>query len=130
MAVPADNDLPLVFLGPSLARIEAEALCRAEYHPPIRRGDLANYAGSARRIIAIVDGEFFQSLAVSPNEVLSAMEAGHSLFGAASMGALRAAELACLGMTVSVAFRKMYVRGNLSAMMKSRAAFGRRMERR
>jgi ribosomal protein S12 methylthiotransferase accessory factor len=111
--ISAEDYLPLVFLGPSLARIEAEALCRAEFRPPIRRGDLANCAGSAPRIIAIVDGEFYQSLAVSPNEVLSAMEAGHSLFGAASMGALRAVEMACLGMTGVGRVFEMYASGEI-----------------
>lgn len=89
---------PLVFLGPSLPRSEAEALCVGEYHPPIGRGDLARLAGDVARAIGVIDGVFHQRLAVTPNEVLGAIEAGHRVYGAASIGALRAVELAGAGM--------------------------------
>lgn len=90
--------LPLIFLGPSLSRARAKELCRGEYRPPIQRGDLPRFAGGGPRLIGIVDGVFHQSLTVSPNEILTAMEDGHQLFGAASMGALRAVELTQAGM--------------------------------
>lgn len=88
----------LVFLGPSLSLREAQRLCDAEYQPPIRRGDLPRLAGPRPRRIGIIDGAFHQSLAVSPQEILNAIDAGHHFYGAASMGALRAAELAPAGM--------------------------------
>jgi TfuA protein len=87
---------PVVFLGPSLARAEAEALIAADYRPPIRRGDLE--AVERGRPVVILDGEFDQSLSVSPKEILRCLEAGSVVLGASSMGALRAAELAPLGM--------------------------------
>lgn len=90
--------LPLVFLGPSLRIEAARRLCPAEYHPPVRRGDLDRLAGRTPRRIAIVDGAFHHSLAVTPNEVLRALDAGHRVYGAASMGALRAVELGYAGM--------------------------------
>lgn len=99
--VPTDESPtvpPLVFLGPSLPLAEAEQLCAAEYHAPIRRSDLPRLAGSTPRLIGIIDGVFHHGLAVSPNEVLAAMNAGHQMFGAASMGALRAVELRQGGM--------------------------------
>lgn len=87
--------IPLVYLGPSLPRREAEQLLRADYRPPVRRGDLPRrYDGP----VVIIDGEFGQSLAVSPNEILRLLDAGTPVFGAASMGALRAAELHPYGM--------------------------------
>ena len=91
---------PLVFLGPSLRLDTARRLCDAEYHPPIARGDLARLVppGSAPRVIGIVDGAFLHAVAVSPNEILHALRAGHDVYGAASMGALRAVELAPFGM--------------------------------
>jgi hypothetical protein len=49
-------------------------------------------------IVSIIDGEFYQSLAVSPKEVLAAMRRGVTVVGGASMGALRAAELSRYGM--------------------------------
>ena len=91
---------PLVFLGPSFPLDTARRLCDAEYHPPIARGDLARLVppGSAPRVIGIVDGAFLHAVAVSPNEILDALRAGHDVYGAASMGALRAVELAPFGM--------------------------------
>ncbi len=87
---------PVVFLGPSLARDEAEGLAAAEFRPPIRRGDLASVERG--RLVVILDGEFDQSLSVSPKEILRCLQAGSVVVGASSMGALRAAELAPLGM--------------------------------
>ena len=49
-------------------------------------------------LVAIIDGEFYQSLAVSPKEILPFLEKGVRVYGAASMGALRAVELEKFGM--------------------------------
>jgi hypothetical protein len=87
---------PVVFLGPSLPRDEAVRLLDGEYRPPIRRGDLA--AVPAGSPVLIIDGEFDQSFSVSPREILTLLDRGTPVFGAASMGALRAAELATYGM--------------------------------
>jgi TfuA protein len=87
---------PIVFLGPSLPQIVAASLLDAEFRPPIRRGDLA--AVGAERLVVIIDGEFDQSFSVSLNEILRLLDAGGSVIGATSMGALRAAELASEGM--------------------------------
>ena len=87
---------PIVFLGPSLPRIVAASLLDAEFRPPIRRGDLA--AVGPERLVVIIDGEFDQSFSVSLNEILRLLDAGGSVIGATSMGALRAAELASEGM--------------------------------
>jgi hypothetical protein len=46
----------------------------------------------------MIDGEFGQSLSVSPNEVLRLLDQGTRVIGASSMGALRAAELYPYGM--------------------------------
>lgn len=87
--------LPLVYLGPSLPLDEARQILAADYRPPIKRGDLpTSYAG----LVVIIDGEFGQSLSVSPNEVLHLLDGGTAVIGAASMGALRAAELYPYGM--------------------------------
>jgi TfuA protein len=91
----ATTEPTLVYLGPSLPIDAARALLDADFRPPVRRGDLpSRYAGT----IVIIDGEFGQSLAVSPKEILRLLDAGTRVIGAASMGALRAAELHTLGM--------------------------------
>jgi hypothetical protein len=86
----------VVFLGPSLARKDAERILDADYLPPICKGDLAKLPEHVR-FVGIVDGEFYQSLSVSPKEVLTLLRRGVAVFGASSMGALRAAETWKLG---------------------------------
>jgi ribosomal protein S12 methylthiotransferase accessory factor len=82
---------PLVFLGPSLSHADARQILDADYRPPVRRGDLDGIAGGS--IVAIVDGVFDQHLAISPTELRHALERGVRIFGASSMGALRAVEV-------------------------------------
>lgn len=88
----------VVFLGPSLPLAEARTMLDADYRPPVRRGDVTEVVRAGARSIAIIDGEFGQSLAVSVTEIRSALRAGARVFGASSMGALRAAECHGLGM--------------------------------
>lgn len=86
----------VVYLGPTLGRADAERVLDAEYLPPICRGDLARLPNEVR-FVGIIDGEFYQSLAVSPKEVLTLIRRGVTVAGASSMGALRAAETYKLG---------------------------------
>ena len=81
----------VVYLGPSLNRLEASSILQADYRPPICRGDLAKIPEETK-IVGIVDGEFYQNLAVSTKEIVAILDRGIKVFGAASMGALRAAE--------------------------------------
>jgi hypothetical protein len=87
----------VVFLGPSMPLAEAQRLLDADFLPPIRRGDIAGLPASVR-FIGIIDGEFFQRLAVSPKEIIEALGRGIQVFGSSSMGALRAAETHTFGM--------------------------------
>ncbi|MGE0859483.1 MAG: TfuA-like protein [Gammaproteobacteria bacterium] len=89
---------PVVFLGPSLPRAEAAALLDADYLPPAAAGDV--YTASRRRppAIVLIDGYFERVPAVWHKEVLHALASGIAVYGAASMGALRAAELHGFGM--------------------------------
>jgi TfuA protein len=86
-----------IFIGPSLDLITARSILDATYLPPIRRGDLAEL-GPEIQTVGIVDGEFFQSLAVSPKEVLQLLDRGVKIYGSSSMGALRAVETQPFGM--------------------------------
>lgn len=88
-----------VFLGPSLPRAEAAARLDAVLLPPARRGDVVAAVLAHRpETVALVDGYFEQAPAVWHKEILWALRAGVAVFGAASMGALRAAELEQFGM--------------------------------
>lgn len=83
---------PIVFLGPSLPRdLARRTLPHADYRPPIKRGDLEGIG--AGDVVGIIDGVFAQSLAISPGEIRDAIDRGVTVYGAASMGALRAAEI-------------------------------------
>lgn len=87
-----------VFLGPSLPLDEARAELDAVYLPPVAQGDLYRVALRRPRAIAVIDGYFERVPAVWHKEILWAMAQGVHVYGAASMGALRAAELASFGM--------------------------------
>ncbi len=89
---------PVVFLGPSLTIGEAAAELDATYLPPVSQGDVYRAAFTGVPAIAIVDGYFDSVPAVWHKEILWAMAQGVHVFGGASMGALRAAELARFGM--------------------------------
>ena len=68
------------------------------YKRPIQRGDLSQALKEHPDIIAIIDGVFHQNSAVGHKEILNAMKSGIEVYGASSMGALRASELDSLGM--------------------------------
>jgi hypothetical protein len=87
-----------IFLGPSLPVSEASYLLPATYLPPVQQGDILRLLPRKPRIIGIVDGYFETVPAVWHKEILFALEMGVRVFGAASIGALRAAELCRFGM--------------------------------
>ncbi|WP_224369762.1 TfuA-like protein [Hyalangium versicolor] len=88
----------VVFLGPSLPAEEARKLANCRVLPPARQGDVWRALSLRPRVIALVDGVFEAQPSVWHHELLAALEAGVALYGGASMGALRAAELAAHGM--------------------------------
>src|SRR6188472_4715239 len=88
----------VVFLGPTLPLDEARAVLDAQYLPPAGNGDVLRAALRRPRAIALVDGVFERVPAVWHKEILFALSEGVHVYGAASMGALRAAELDAFGM--------------------------------
>ncbi|PZR08885.1 MAG: hypothetical protein DI536_23635 [Archangium gephyra] len=83
----------IVFLGPSLPVNEAKQLLRADYRPPARQGDVFRALEDTPSAIVLIDGVFEAQPSVWHHELVAAHESGVALFGACSMGALRAAEL-------------------------------------
>jgi ribosomal protein S12 methylthiotransferase accessory factor len=82
----------IVFVGPSIPLdLARRTLPDAEYRPPVRRGDLDSIEPAT--VVGIIDGVFAQTLAISPGEIRDAIDRGVVVYGAASMGALRAAEV-------------------------------------
>ncbi len=90
-----------LFVGPSLSEKEvAEHWKGLEYtlQPPARQGDIYLACQKRPSAIGIIDGYFERVPSVWHKEILWAMDQGIQVFGAASMGALRAAELSSYGM--------------------------------
>lgn len=86
----------VVFAGPCLAGIRPQGF---DLRPPAQRGDiLAAVAGGARTLV-LLDGYYYTVGSVTHKELLYALDAGVRVIGAASMGALRAAEMEPFGMT-------------------------------
>lgn len=66
--------------------------------PPVQEGDVYRVARLRPALIGIVDGNFETVATVWHKEILWAMAEGVHVYGAASIGALRAAELVNFGM--------------------------------
>jgi hypothetical protein len=89
----------VVFCGPSLRKEDIAPYDGGfEFRPPVRQGELYAAASGGPRAIGIVDGYFDGQPAVLHKEILWALTRGIAVFGASSMGALRAAELHPFGM--------------------------------
>jgi hypothetical protein len=106
----------VVFLGPSLPLAEArEILPDALFLPPVAQGDILSLLHhDPPAALGIVDGVFYMAPPVWHKEILQAIELGIPVYGASSMGALRAAECDRFGMVgVGEVYRR-YAAGELT----------------
>ena len=105
----------VIFLGPTLPTAKAREILDAVYLPPAVQGDLTEAAVEHRPdVIGLIDGGFLQTMAVWHKEILFALDRGIQVFGASSMGALRAAETAAFGMQGIGEIYRMYADGELN----------------
>jgi len=88
----------VVFLGSSLPRALVPPQDRVELRPPAAMGDIARAVSEGHEAVVLIDGVFEDRPSVWHKEILWALSRGVAVIGAASMGALRAAELDSLGM--------------------------------
>ena len=88
----------VIFAGPSLPPSLRPSDPALIWRPPIQQGDLYRAALTRPAIIGVVDGYFEIVPTVWHKEILWAMAQGIHVYGSASIGALRAAELAPFGM--------------------------------
>jgi hypothetical protein len=128
LAVPRKDHLPdldpVVYLGPSLNHQRAAALLpAATFRPPIRRDDLYRDREAGHSLFVIIDGVFFNSEAVSPREVVDVLADGAVVVGAASMGALRAAECWPSGMRGIGSIYRLFRAGSLTSDEEVAVAF-------
>ena len=88
-----------VFAGPSLPpEIARKHWAEPIYLPPVAQGDVYRIACRKPWGIGIIDGLFERVPSVWHKEILWALCRGIHVYGSASMGALRSAELAAFGM--------------------------------
>jgi hypothetical protein len=115
---PGRRGETIVFVGPTLPADEVRArLPGATVAGPVAVGEVLALTRRRSRIarLAIIDGYFERMAAVWHKELLVALERGIAVWGASSMGALRAAELAPFGMRGVGTIYKAFARGELVA---------------
>lgn len=108
----------VVFVGPTLPAAQVQALLpTARVCGPAQAGDILRTVCGRRRPtqLVLIDGLFERMAAPWHKELLLAMERGIAVAGAASMGALRAAELAPHGMVGVGQVFQGYARGAISS---------------
>lgn len=105
-----------LFVGPSLPDA-AHLLVGSEVAvlPPVAGGDLLRLDLQPGDVVGIIDGYFHQTRAVRHKEILALLHKGVNFLGAASIGALRAAELDSFGMRGVGTIYRDYRDGRLEA---------------
>lgn len=89
--------MKVLFVGPSLSGQNYDR-SGLEIRPPARKGDLYRAVLDGADAIGLIDGVFGFVASVWHKEILFALKQGIPVLGAASIGALRAAECAAYGM--------------------------------
>jgi hypothetical protein len=92
------KSIAIIFAGPSLPPSARPTDPWLAWRPPVQRDDIYRAAYDRPMAIGIIDGQFNAVPSVRHQEIVWAMEQGIPVYGAASMGALRAAELDGFGM--------------------------------
>jgi hypothetical protein len=89
----------IIYVGPSLYGVTIRTMEGELWRPPAKQGDiLRDVLEFCPKQIVLLDGCFYQSLSVWYKELVYALLEGIVCIGAASMGAIRAAELHRYGM--------------------------------
>jgi hypothetical protein len=104
----------IAFAGPSLTHADRESFPGVEWRPPAEAGDMLRLAAGDVTDLCLIDGYFDHRPAVRHKELLLLLAKGTRIFGAASIGALRAAEMEAYGMTGVGAIFAAYARGSLT----------------
>jgi hypothetical protein len=109
---------PIIFLGPSLSHEKARQIFQADFRGPAKKGDLLRVSSIVddTTVVCLVDAVFLQDYPPSPIEVYQLMlNKNIKLFGAASLGALRAVELEKFGMIGIGKIFELYKKGKITA---------------
>ncbi|MCA1441453.1 TfuA-like protein [Ensifer sp. IC4062] len=106
--------MKIVFVGPTVPDARERAGAAFMVRPPAMQGDILRAARAGATTIGLVDGNFEHVAPVWHKEILFALSQGVHVFGAASMGALRAAECAPFGMVGIGEIYRQYAAGELA----------------
>ncbi|RAS10491.1 TfuA-like protein [Ensifer adhaerens] len=101
----------VVFVGPTLPDARNAADKSVLILPPAVQGDVLRAVEGGATAIGLIDGNFENVAPVWHKEILYALSLGVQVFGAASMGALRAAECAPFGMVGIGEIYRQYAEG-------------------
>jgi hypothetical protein len=104
----------VVFAGPTLDAATLTTVLDVRVHGPVARGDVLRAVEEGATALGLIDGYFERVPAVWHKEILWALAKGCRVYGAASMGALRAAELAPFGMIPVGTIAEAYLRGEFT----------------
>lgn len=104
----------IVFAGPSLPIADRPGGPQFDWRPPAAAGDLLRLLDDPPETVCLIDGYFDSRPAVWHKEILLLIEAGVRVFGAASIGAMRAAELDGCGMVGVGAIYRAYRSGRIT----------------
>jgi ribosomal protein S12 methylthiotransferase accessory factor len=109
----------LIFVGPTLSCCTAPP--SVEFRPPAQVGDIAALLSAPPEAIGLIDGCFETAPTVWHKELMDLMASGVAVFGASSLGALRASELHMLGMrgvgTIFAGYRDGHLRRDDAVMV-------------
>jgi len=95
-----------IFVGPSLAMAGEQYTSDIDVFEPAALGSIYRAVTQGYEVIGLIDGFFGNVPSVWHKEILYALSQGCEVFGAASIGALRASELSVYGMKgVGLAYR-------------------------
>ncbi|MEO7221020.1 MAG: TfuA-like protein [Devosia sp.] len=104
--------MKMLFAGPSLHGAQfdpGDLIVRG----PTQMGDLERAVADGATVVGLIDGHYQQVGAVWHKEILFALSSGVAIYGAASMGALRAAECEPFGMIPIGSIARRYCSGEL-----------------
>ena len=109
----------IAFAGPSLTAEDRRAFPNVDWRPPAEAGDLLRLLGRGRAggegpRICLIDGYFDHRPAPRHKEILHLLADGAGIWGAASIGALRAAEMAPFGLVGIGAIYRAYADGRIT----------------
>ena len=112
----------IVFAGPSIYGFDEAILAAVEIRPPAACGDILRACRDNAARIGLIDGIFESGPSAWHKEILFALSAGIEVFGAASMGALRAAECHHFGMQGVGRVFEQYRSGRTIGRLRRRSA--------